>query len=166
MLETNPAQLWDHPATDMSSPTLGLVTFSSLRLVPCIPHKCDQVNSFPSLTLILLNSVLCWGAFPQNYIKKQQWFPIHTSSLGLLAEDQAEALHCFWLLYRPASQFETLCLTFRSQVLQGGSIFLLGICHSAGIVESWPGSKHRPIFHLLYRGHVEEKNSTQITSNH
>lgn len=72
--------------------------------------------------------------------------------------------HCFWLVYLCLCS-ELLVWLSDHKFSKVGSIFLLGICQSTGIVESWPESKHRPIFHLSYRESVEKKkNSAQITS--
>lgn len=92
-------------------------------------------------------------------------FPTHTSSLDLPLEYWAETPHCFWLLHPTVSDcLVYLCLCSELLVWLSdhkfskvGSIFLLGICQSTGIVESWPESKHRPIFHLSYRESVEKK---------
>lgn len=64
-------------------------------------------------------------------------FPIHTFSLGLLQEHQAETPYRFWLFDGPVSLFRASCLIFRSQVLQGREYLSVGnpsVCWYSGVL--------------------------------
>lgn len=73
--------------------------------------------------------------------------------------------YCFWLFGIPASLFRASCLTFRSQVLQGGeylSVGNLSIYWYSGVL-TWEQTQTN-LSPLIQRECRKKKNSAQITS--